>query len=467
MRSLRPLALMLASALLYAYAWHGPVGWVAGWLWPLPALLAAPTGGPFREAGWAFGAWCLGALAWWPLEHSVIPLPIFALAHLAMALPFALAVFLYALCRQRRQAWAPWVFAASFTLLTALITTFSPHGTWGLLVYTQTWTPLLQALAWGGPFLLFFAMAALPAALASWRLHPGPEARRNGGVALGLFAWLLTGGLLRIQTTNITPSLSVGLMADDRVVADIGHEEADRVLPIVAGFATEATALAARGAQIIVLPEKAMSMTPSFEAEVDRRLAAAAPKAILIAGLNGMGRPLKLNVARVYAGGQPRASLLKRHLVPGWEAGYAVGPGPLTWPAADTRLGLAICKDFDFTDTSRSLSRADARLVLAPAWDFAGTEAIHAQMARFRAVEGGFALARCAQEGRLDAWDAFGRSLGSASTDGGKATLMAVLPLGPGTTPYARWGEWICVVSGVLLLLAAASWVRGPGESAT
>lgn len=134
---------------------------------------------------------------------------------------------------------------------------------------------------------------------------------------------------------------------------------------------------------------KALSIVDGFTAE-----AAAAPQAVLIAGLNGTGRPLKQNVARVYSGGQPRASLLKRHLVPGWEAGYAAGTGPLIWPEAGTRLGLAICKDFDFTDTSRALGRADARVVLAPAWDFAGTEAIHAQMARFRAAEGGFAPAR-------------------------------------------------------------------------
>jgi apolipoprotein N-acyltransferase len=149
----------------------------------------------------------------------------------------------------------------------------------------------------------------------------------------------------------------------------------------------------------------------------------------------------------VYQGGEVRQRVRKRHLVPGWEEGYAAGTTSPVWEADGVRWGAAICKDLDFPELARDLGAAGAQVVAAPAWDFAGTEALHARMARFRAVEGGFALARSAQEGQLDVWDARGRSAGSARNPGGAVSLLATVAVGPGGTPYSRWGDWLVVVA--------------------
>ncbi|HEX9081861.1 MAG TPA: hypothetical protein VF768_06250, partial [Holophagaceae bacterium] len=165
MRTLHQAALSLASAALYACAWHAPGGWIAGWLWPIPVLLVVLRTRPLPAVAWGFVSWAVGSLAWWPVERSVLPLSAFLLAHAALALPFCLSIPVLQFQARRSGTWAPYGFAASFTLLSALQVTLNPHGTWGLLVYSQTWGPMLQCLAWGGPYLLLLLMLAFPATL--------------------------------------------------------------------------------------------------------------------------------------------------------------------------------------------------------------------------------------------------------------------------------------------------------------
>jgi apolipoprotein N-acyltransferase len=79
-----------------------------------------------------------------------------------------------------------------------------------------------------------------------------------------------------------------------------------------------------------------------------------------------------------------------------------------------------------------------------------------------RGVENGFALARTAARGRLSVTDDRGRVMGDTASDAG-AEVLAVYdaPLGTGSSPYARWGDWFAwaCVAGTLTLLAAG-WPR-------
>jgi apolipoprotein N-acyltransferase len=387
----------------------------------------------------------------------VVPLPAFIALHAAIAVFTALACVPVRAGRR----WSGLTSASALTILWWASAGLSAHGSWGMPVYSQTAVPVLQVLAVGGPFLLLWLMHGTAASLALGmaRVPSGTNAWRSAPLAvpLGVAALAAAWGLARELPTR---EVTVGLHPDDGTVAAFRTEDPAVALTAVRSHARAARALAAQGAMLVVLPEKLAGVAHGYAAEVDAALAAAAPGAQVVAGLNLLGEEPKVNEARVYLGGELRQRVRKRHLVPGWEDGYAAGTASPVWDEDGVRWGVAICKDLDFPGLARELGASGAQVVAAPAWDFAGTEALHATMARFRAVEGGFALARAAQEGQLDVWDARGRSMGSAKNPGGAVSLLARVAVGPGGTPYVRWGDWVVLVAVAWVAVEAWLWRR-------
>jgi apolipoprotein N-acyltransferase len=121
-------------------------------------------------------------------------------------------------------------------------------------------------------------------------------------------------------------------------------------------------------------------------------------------------------------------------------------------------VGMAICKDLDFPRTIRSDAQAGLRLMIVPAGDFTKDGWMHARQAIMRGVENGFSVLRSAFNGLETVSDARGRVLASTPVDrSGFTSLQMDVPLGPGTTPYTRYGDIFCwlVVMGALGLITA------------
>ena len=177
----------------------------------------------------------------------------------------------------------------------------------------------------------------------------------------------------------------------------------------------------------------------------------------LAAGFRVMQQPKARNRLYVFPPGGRVATYDKRHLIPGLESSaIEAGRGPVL--AADVsglRLGGAICKDFDFTDTSRQLAASRAQLVVAPAWDFDEDAWLHGRMAMLRAVEGGFTLVRSARRGEMSVSDRYGRVLAEAPSGPDAPLLVAQAPIPHEPTPlYARIGDvfgWACAAFALLI----------------
>src|SRR5262249_11388459 len=116
-----------------------------------------------------------------------------------------------------------------------------------------------------------------------------------------------------------------------------------------------------------------------------------------------------------------------------------------------------VCRDLIVPELGSQLSLAGAKMVFAPAWDFVADGPLESRVARMRAIEGGFALARAAKEGVVTVSDGVGRALLAAPTTSTVEVLdvVSVSP-GPGATFYSRMGNWFgraCVAAAVLLLI--------------
>jgi apolipoprotein N-acyltransferase len=456
------LAVMISAAAFYFGTGLGEF-WPLAWIAPLPVLAVAfrASGGVAMSA--AYLAYFLGGLNEFSylrmvtpplvlLQALIIPPLIFAFCVVAARyavgrLPVSAAVFAFPAC------WVTWEF---------LFSLFSPHGTFNSIAYSQTdFLLVLQIASVTGICGITFLLMLIPSAIAvAWT-------RRSVSAlvpAIVISTAVLTYGALRLHRPLQKPRIHVGLAATDRgigaawrtkdpsVALAVSHEYADRV-----------ARLAAQGAQVVVLPEKFVGVTPE---DSDRVLqifsdAARSARITVIAGLNRVAIDPLRNVAAVFA---PDGHLIteydKRHMLPGPETGYRIGFVPALFPTPSGRWGVAICKDMDFPAWSRRYGESGASILAVPAWDFVRDGRLHCRMAVARGVENGFAMARVAQQGLLTFVDAYGRILAEeSSASSSEVLLVRDLNPGPGATFYTRFGDWFGWTSVALFvaLFAAAA----------
>ncbi|GGO69509.1 hypothetical protein GCM10012289_30820 [Nonomuraea cavernae] len=293
-----------------------------------------------------------------------------------------------------------------------------PHGAWWSLAYTQAdFLPVLQTASvtgvWGITFLLLF----VPASIAVLR----PRAAVVSGV---LVALTLGHGFVRLATPADTGGRKVALVATDN------SED------LVRRYGEAVDAAVARGAEIVVLPEKVFTTAD---------LPFARPGVEVIAGI-----AMETNSAVGYPSG---VRYDKHHMIPGVERTFQPGTS-LAFLDGD-RLGLIICKDLDFPGLVREYGKAGAAALLAPAWDFDEDAWLHSRMAVVRGVENGLAVARAARQGWVTVSDSRGRIVTERYSDRtGMTTVTATLPRQGSATLYIALGDWAAWASTGLLLLA-------------
>lgn len=155
----------------------------------------------------------------------------------------------------------------------------------------------------------------------------------------------------------------------------------------------------------------------------------------------------------------------KRHLVPFVEDGLSSSSAPEVVALAGTLVSPLICYDVAFHATARAAARSGAELlaVLVDDTFAAGSDVPlqHLRVAVLRAVETGVWLAFASNGGPSAIVDPAGRIV-QRSAAGVAAVLSATTRLGPGSTPYLRYGDWVGVTICLLAMgLAVAAGTRG------
>lgn len=365
------------------------------------------------------------------------------------------------------------VFPAAAVALAYALSLASPFGSWGADGYVQAgFLPLMQFAAvagvWGVGFFVFWCASA-----SQGLFPPGP---RRGRFAFGVFAvgfiLALACGSWRIWRAPEAPdgvevaALSTPAGLPDRFFDgcagrdDSACRDAGAWKRIDALFERSAAA-AGTGAALVVWPEGSAQYDAPLEAEFVRRAQAFVRQhgVYLVAGtLRIPVDPAAAmdNQALVFApSGQLAFAYRKAVPVPGED--IVAGDGEI--PTLDTpfgRLGVVICFDADFPAKVRQASRRGVDVLAIPANDWRAITPLHGQMARFRAIENGFAVVRAASNGWSVIADPAGRVLAASDAfraPGGIATArLSAAAARP--TPYAEMGDAFAL--GCLLFIAAA-----------
>jgi apolipoprotein N-acyltransferase len=471
-------AVLLTAALLWFGTGMHPF-WPLMWFAPLPVLLFAADATWWGALIAAYLACALGNLNLWDYFHSTLgaPLSIMLRIYLTLGLMFALGVLLYRALLRRRAYWSALLaFPAFWTCFEYLLNLTSPHGTAGSLSYSQmSFLPFLQLASitgpWGMTFLLLLFSTALAIAIHLYR----SDRHRALNILLvsgGVIAAVLVFGIVRLMLPAPDQPVKVGLVASDARdngnVADEGAPTAE----LFKAYAPSVAALAAQGADVVVLPEKlGVTVEPDTKA-VDAELQSLAEQTHvrIVAGLIRVVPPsasnivkIKYNEARVYTPGAPVLSYDKQHMLPPYESNLTPGSSLTLMAAAGGAgsWGVEICKDMDFTQPSRQYGEAGAGLMLVPAWDFVDDHIEHGHIAIMRGVEGGFTVVRSAKRGSIYVSDNRGRILAEVKSDSAPfATLLATVPATHDSTLFQLLGDWFAWVALALLVFVLAQLIR-------
>ena len=468
--SLRRALVILCAIVLTAGAYFVSSGlhrlWWPVWLAPLPVLLLAPRLRAWQAFSVALAARALAAgLDFWHYVLHVVQFPLW-LTLLTILIPaawFALAVVFY---RGLLRKGNPWLAALAFpaTMVAAEYLFSLSQGTFFSTGYTQLGNlPILQLAAIAGLGGISFAVNLFPAGVAALVSAPAKLRFRMAVALAALYICVLSWGVVRLYTTpRATSSVLIGFV-ETHAGQDLFPADASSTMAMYEGYAAEIRALAARGAQFVVLPEMTALIPDSASAKVDAFFEKAARDAHVqvLLGILHVSDHRAYNEGRLYsATGQIEAVYRKHHLVPTWESRSTPGTEISVLRQPEGEIGIEICRDMDYPELSREYAHGQVGLMLVPAWD-QGLDvdaAWHGHLAVMRGVESGFAMVRDAKHGLQTASDDRGRILAEDPTrsDGAFVTMLATVSVRHDSTLYQKWGDWFAWIdlAGLAGLLA-------------
>ncbi|MEU5674485.1 nitrilase-related carbon-nitrogen hydrolase [Micromonospora sp. NPDC047753] len=442
----------ILATLLSGLLWFGGTGLhpvpALTWLAPLPLILASTRVRPRT-------ALCATALAWsigqcgvlgYYLGTLRLPVPVVAgVVLLGIGLATGTVLLARALLLRGRTVLAVLAVPSLWVLGEYAASRLLPHGAWWSLAYTQADVrPVIQLTALTGVWGVTYLLLAVPVALAALRASTRPALTCLLVLLLGAggwSAWSLS------RSPDPAERVTVGLVAlrqpEDGLPID---EPPGRDL--LTRYAARVEGLVARGARIVVLPEKVFAVSDTTMPVLVAALRQADAQVVVGAVRQRAGRAS--NVALVLEPGGTVATYEKQHLIPGLEDWLTPGDGEVV---VEGRFGVAICKDLDYPGLVRRYRAQGASVLLVPALDFTSDGWLHGRMALVRGVENGLVVVRAAAFGRPTVTDPGGRMLGE-TTAGDAELLVSAAPTAGWRTVYSRTGDWFPFLSVILLVVA-------------
>jgi len=441
--------------------------WYLLWIAPVPLMIISFNNTARMTFFVSFTAYLTGRLSWFTYLVTVATLIPAVIFTLLLPLIFAVIMTITRGSFLKTKKWyAVFAFPVFFTVFEYLVMKFSPDGTAASIAYSQMdFLPVIQLASVTGILGITFIVTFFPSALAvGWYFRR--EKRKVIPLAITSFVLLfsvLLFGFYRISNSSGKKTTTVGLAVLDEKLHKMGTNlDIRNELLHTRNYAKEITNLAARGAKLVVLPERAININSGTDSATVSVLRSTAiqNRVALVAGYTNFKNSNERNSALVInAEGVVVKDYNKVHLVKGLENQFTPGSEIGLFNIEGIQAGIAICKDLDFPGYIKKYGAAEVTLVCIPAWDFVTDDWLHSRMALLRGVENGFSEVRTARLGRLTISDYYGRVIAEADcSDGLAKSLIGDIPLERSNTFYNRFGDWF----GIVNIIAAIGFIFIP-----
>ncbi len=464
--------LMIGFVLMLLSDMRGSAG-IFAWLLPIPFLIYVSLYHGVRNHLWLLLSLLAGAILTLVKSASdpfFVSIGFSIMSGIVIGVRYYLAFLIWGYIRR----WAGDLisiiaFPALIVCLEYVQAFYSPFGDWGALANTQLYNlPLLQTASLFG-FLGISAIMAWAAVLFASIILRGSIVMK--GMQLSIFVIVLTAlfvyGDLRLN--NVPEGkhiMAAAIMANNKFTGTVPNPDDPQVIQTTDTLIEKTRTAASRGASIAIWGEGSTVVSEKGEPQLLKRLSTLAKthNIIIVAAYAVLppdeGHPFKNKFTWILDNGEIAETYLKHHPVIG--EGSQKGVDPLkTVQTEYGKMAGAICYDYDFPQMALTHARLGADLVVIPGMDWRGMLKRHTQMARIRAIEGGFSLIRSATEATSMGFDNYGQIRASMPDFGNNDRIMiASLPVGKINTLYSRVGNLLAYVAIAFLLFSLFVTVR-------
>lgn len=402
-------------------------------------------------------------LAWTLVVAKIISDPIPLMLVFLYSIPislFHLPAYLF-WSKFKNQKYALFLFPVIMIIMEWIQYTFTPLASWGVAAYTMHDNiSLIQTVS-------LFGMAGL-SFLIYWVNVSIANIIIKRKISISTFHLPLIMLFLLIVFGSIRYDMSKANGSDTVTVAAVGTDSEASGLPLPTKVRTEQTktalfkrtrTAAEGGAKIIAWNEAAIFIMPEDEKEwinSIKELAAELNITLVASYVSPISQsPLRYENKYQFidSSGNITHSYLKHQPVPGEPAVQGTSPLKVA-DITGTKVGAAICYDYDFPYLAKGYGELGADMVILPSSDWRGIDPLHTEMAAFRAVEQGQSVLRSTRFGLSAAITPFGEMVSQMSSfDNNDKIMYAQLPTKGVTTLYSLIQDgfvYLCI--GFLLL---------------
>lgn len=318
--------------------------------------------------------------------------------------------------------------------------------------YTQSDTPLLSLAAWSGSSGVVFAVGVLAVGV-YWLGRTRWVAAAISIVAV-LIVWMVPapGSRLGDETNTLKVAAIQGAQPGlRRVIAQHDAPTLDAMMANYERLVVEATS---SGAELVVLGENWLpdsALTDGLPTSITAALSSA--PAAIVGGYEPANGKL-YNSAFLWQGEELTSIFRKVALVPVVESHLSAGDDLSPVMVQGAYIGLAICLDSVHAGLIRESVMQGAELLVIITDDaFAGyttTPHVHLASAALRAAETGRSVVFANEWGPSAVIGPNGKMIGSIGL-GEAGVVVAQAPVLAGVTPYVALGDWLGVLSSIVL----------------
>ena len=359
--------------------------------------------------------------------------------------------------RFKKCKWSFLLFPAVMVLMEWIQYSFTPFASWGVAAYTQSHNlTLMQSVSlFGMPGLSF---------LIYWVNISITEIALNKKLTLPTFQIPLSVLLVLVVFGALRYDVSKSKRSDTITVAAVGTDSEVSGLPLPSKEINDSikaalfrrTVMAAKSnAAIVVWNEAATFILPNEETIWKDSLSALVSKLkiSLVASYVMPVSMVPLKYENKYLFIDSNGTIIntyhKHQPVPGEPS--KKGNEPLkVFDITGTKIGGAICYDYDFPYIARGFGKLNADIIALPSSDWKGIDPLHSKMAAFRAIEQGHSIIRSTRFGNSAAITPYGEIIAQMSSyDKNDRIMMAHLPVKGVTTIYSIIGDafiYLCMI---------------------
>lgn len=430
--------------------------------------------------GFIAGVVFFGILLTWTWHFGVVAyVPFVAVLSLYLAGAGALVAAL-----ARRGVAGPFVVGSAWILFEALRGRWPLGGfSWGEVGYAfHDIGPVRSVATWGGVLAVSFVAVcfatSVGTAVVRWRGSGRRAARRPLAVALALVLAVGVAHAARPNTTETDELRVAVLQGNDRNRPLTAEEIQGRFLPESHfGLADELSG----PLDLVVLPESSLDEDPRIDPVLDEQLAELARRLDTVVLSNAAvevdgGERLENTNFRHGPDGRLTDTYVKRHLVPFGEyvparrhlgfideldqipRDHVPGSESAIFDVSGVGMGNLICFESAFTELARAYADDGAGLLVVStnnrSFRRSANSAQHIAIGQLRAAETGRPVVHAGISGQSAFIDPDGDVVARTGLFE-RTTLVRTVTATSGRTPYVAAGDWILLVAGGVLALAA------------